>query len=268
MVQRPFTLACQDNLVPGSTLSERLTTLRGYGFDAVELSGTGLLERVSETHLALEDSGVEVAAICSGYRGAPLHPDPVQRRLALDDCKRLLDLAEAWAANGLIIAPDYGTPALPDLRPAVDPMLLLHDLFLAGLRELGEHLRGMRTALFIEPLNRYESRALLQVAPTVRLCEESDSANIKVLYDSFHMVIEEADPIGALRRAGAHLGHVHLADSNRQPPGYGHTDFVTLMSTLREMGFSGAAALECSIPGDPDVILPQCVAFLRQAYES
>jgi len=260
-----FHLACQDHLPAGDTLINRLTNLRRYGFDAVELLGYGLLDRLPATRAALEETGVPVAAICAGFEGSLVHPEPVQRRLAVDGIKRLLDVAEDVGANGLIIAADYGVPPLPDLRPAVDTTTLLHDLLLAGLQEIGAHLQGMCTALLVEPLNRYESRALRQTAPAVRLCEESGSANIKVLYDIFHMSIEESNPIAAVQAAGARLGHVHLADSNRQLPGHGHTDVRAFLRALDAMGFSGAAALECGVPGDPNELLPACVAFLRDA---
>lgn len=260
-----LTLACQDHLPAGNTLVERLINLRRYGFDAVEMRGYGLLDRLPETRAALAEVGVPVAAICAGFEGSLVHPDPAQRRVALDGIKRLLDVAEEIGAAGLIIAADYGTPPLPDLRPALDPAAILHDLLLAGLREIGAHLQGMRAALFLEPLNRYESRALRQTAPAVHLCEESGSPSVKVLYDIFHMAIEEADPVAAVRAAGARLGHVHLADSNRLLPGHGHTDFTAFLGALQRMAFEGAAALECGVPGDPDVLLPRCVDFLRRA---
>lgn len=260
-----FALACQDHMPAGRTLAERLANLRRYGFDAVELRGTGLLERLPETRAALAQAGVPVTSICAGYQGSLVHPEMTQRRLALDSIKRLLDVAEELGSNGLIATADHGAPPLPDLRPAIDPSATLHDVLLAGLRELADHLRGMRVALFLEPLNRYESRALRQIAPAVRLCEESGSPNIKVLYDTFHMMIEEADPVAALRAAGERLGHVHLADSNRLLPGHGHTDFGSFFAALLETGFSGAAVLECGIPGDPDELLPRCVHFLHHA---
>src|SRR5919204_6737841 len=109
----PVTLACQDRLPAGTTLVERLTNLRRYGFDAVELLGSGLLDRLAETRSALAQTGVPVAAICAGYEGSLLHPEPVQRRQALDGIKRLLDVAEDLGAGGVITAGAHRTPPLP-----------------------------------------------------------------------------------------------------------------------------------------------------------
>jgi sugar phosphate isomerase/epimerase len=261
----PFVLACQERLAAGATLAERLANIKRYGFDAVEVMGTSLVQQPDETRAALRAAGLPVSTICAGFEGSLVHPEPTLRRKAIDDCKRLLDWAEDIDAVGLIIAADYGAPPLPDLRPAIEPARLLHDLLLAGLRELGQHLRGMKAALLVEPLNRYESRALRHTADGVALCEESGSPNIKVMFDIFHMTIEEKDPLGALSAAGGRLGHVHLADSNRQVPGAGHIDFGALVRVLCEMGYTGAAALECQVSGDPDTVLPRCVALLRQA---
>jgi sugar phosphate isomerase/epimerase len=257
-----YVVACQDHLPPGATLVERLRNLRAYGFEAVELLGYGLLDRLPDTRSAIADAGVPVSTICAGFEGSLVHPEPAQRRLALDGIRRLLDVSEELGANGLIIAVDYGTPPLPDLRPAFEPEILFRGVLLDGLRTIGEHLRDMRTALLLEPLNRYESRALRRVAPAVALCEASGSPNIKVMYDTFHMAIEEADPVAALRTASSRLGHVHLADSNRQLPGHGHMDFAALLAALGDMGYSGAAALECGVPGDPAELLPATMKYL------
>lgn len=261
-------LACQDHLPPGETFRERLANLKRYGFDAVELRGAGLLDRLPETRVALTAVEMPVSSICAGFEGSLVHPEPTQRQTALDGIKRLLDVAEEFGAHGLIMAADYGAPPLPDLRPAFDPAHLLRQLLLVGLHDLAEHLRGMRTSLFLEPLNRYQSRALRQMAPAVALCEEVHSPNIHVMYDTFHMAIEEADPITALKETGDRLGHVHLSDSNRQLPGRGHIDFQVVAQTLNGMGFGGAAALECDISGDPDILLRRSVEFLRSVLMS
>src|SRR2546423_12994020 len=149
----PVTLACQDHLPAGKSLVDRLTNLKSYGFDAVELLGRGLPDRLAETRSALAQTGVPVAAICAGYEGSLLHPEPSQRRLALDGIKRLLDVAEELGAGGVITPADYGTPPLPDLRPAFDPITLSHHLLLARFRENGGPLPGIRTAVLLQPPN-------------------------------------------------------------------------------------------------------------------
>ena len=55
--------------------------------------------------------------------------------------------------------------------------------------------------------------------------------------------------------------HIHLADSQRILPGYGHTDFKAGFAALQEICFEGYMALECGVPGP--VELPKCSAFLR-----
>jgi sugar phosphate isomerase/epimerase len=51
-------------------------------------------------------------------------------------------------------------------------------------------------------------------------------------------------------------------------PEHGHTDFGAFKRALEEMGFGGAASLECGIPGDPNILLPRCFEFLRHDISS
>ena len=45
--------------------------------------------------------------------------------------------------------------------------------------------------------------------------------NLKLLADTFHMNIEEADMGKAILTAGSRLAYVHFSDSNRLAPGMG-----------------------------------------------
>jgi sugar phosphate isomerase/epimerase len=58
------------------------------------------------------------------------------------------------------------------------------------------------------------------------------------------MNIEEADVAAAIRAGGKHIGHVHLADSNRRPAGFGHTDFGPIAQALRDIGYGGYVSAE------------------------
>jgi sugar phosphate isomerase/epimerase len=119
--------------------------------------------------------------------------------------------------------------------------------------------------LFLEPLNRYEDAVLNTLLEAVSVIEEVGSPLIRVMPDFFHMNIEEADLGASLRASANHIGHLHLADSNRRLPGLGHTDFASAFAVLANIGYRGALAIECRVTGDPNVALPQALAFLRRA---
>ena len=70
------------------------------------------------------------------------------------------------------------------------------------------------------------------------------SGSLKLLCDLFHMNIEETNIADSLRKCGAMVGHVHLADSNRKPAGLGHTDFKPIAAALKEINYQGFVSAE------------------------
>lgn len=71
-----------------------------------------------------------------------------------------------------------------------------------------------------------------------------DHPNVKTMADTYHMNIEEVDPAESVRKYGYALANLHLADSNRQAPGEGHFDFVSVAAALKEIGFSEYCSFE------------------------
>ena len=257
-------LACQDGLVPGKTLGEKLEKLARWGYEGVELWGGGIAERQKEIAEALANSPVKASTICAGYRGCFLDPDPAQRQLATDDMKRLLDVAGALGAVGVICVPIFGGPRVPNLAPLADAIKLEKDLFVAILRELAPHAEEAKTLVLVESLNRYETHLLRTQEDAVAICKRVGHNSVQIMSDFFHMSIEELDIPKAIRECGRHIRHVHLADSTRMQPGTARTDFRTGFAALKEIGFRGYMALECGILGDRDAALEECARFLRE----
>jgi sugar phosphate isomerase/epimerase len=98
--------------------------------------------------------------------------------------------------------------------------------------------------VLLEPLNRYECDYLNTQADGMLAASEIGAPNLKLLADTFHMNIEEADIPASLKAAGNLVGHVHLADTNRQAPGHGHLDVAAVLKTLDEMGYRGYLSFE------------------------
>ncbi|MBI3975996.1 MAG: sugar phosphate isomerase/epimerase [Armatimonadetes bacterium] len=98
--------------------------------------------------------------------------------------------------------------------------------------------------LAIEPINRYETDFLNTAAECVAVIERIGHRRLGLVADTFHMNIEEVSIEAGLRAAAPHLRHVHVADSNRRPPGQGHLDFRSILSALRDAGYDGYLSAE------------------------
>lgn len=132
-----------------------------------------------------------------------------------------------------------------------------------GLGELCSWAAPLGVTIYLEPLNRYECDNINTITGALEVTGAVGAGNVKVLADTFHMNIEEADMAAALRSAGARLGYVHLADSNRRAPGMGHTDFGPLVAALREVGYGGYVSAEVLPAPDDETAAARFVEFCR-----
>jgi sugar phosphate isomerase/epimerase len=252
-------LSIQDRLVPGATLAEKATNASRYGFDAIELSAQPIMEHARE---AIRD-GVRISAICSGHRGWLIDPDPAQVRAARADIAELLELG-AHLGAGLILVPIFGrTRFLPNCgtgRSAQED----EALFLEGMFEAAAHAERVGATILLEAINRYQNSVCVTLADALRLQAAIGSPTVRVMGDAFHMNIEEADFAESLAAVGNALGYVHLGDSQRLEPGKGHLDFQSVFKGLASIGYDGYASMECNLSGDPEIVLPPSVAYIRE----
>jgi sugar phosphate isomerase/epimerase len=152
-----------------------------------------------------------------------------------------------------------GRAAALDERPAT------LELLGQALVELAEHAGSeYGVPLLIEPLNRYETNLLNEVGATAGWLGTLPTKNLRILADLFHMNIEEADMSQALRQAGALVGHVHFADSNRRAVGMGHAPIADAVATLRSLGYGGYLSAEIFPQPDSDAAARQTIDSFRQ----
>jgi D-psicose/D-tagatose/L-ribulose 3-epimerase len=164
---------------------------------------------------------------------------------AVDYFLRLLDFAGEFGR------PLVGCHGLVGRVRAIRSQTEERAVFVEAVRTIAERARPMGLRLAMEVLNRYEAHLLNTAAEAVQFVTDVGAENVGILLDAYHMNIEEADPAAALRQAGRHLALYHVADSNRQGIGRGHTDFPAQIRALSDIGYRGPAILECTAPG-PD----------------
>lgn len=96
----------------------------------------------------------------------------------------------------------------------------------------------------MEVVNRFEQYLMNTCEEAVEYVEAVGSPNAKVMLDTFHMNIEEDFFNQAILRAGDKLGHFHIGENNRMPPGYGHIPWTEIGAALRMINYQGFVTME------------------------
>lgn len=263
-------LAIQEDMLPGKGLAEQFKNAQRLGFAGIEFWSFGLEDRVEEIKQTAAESPVQPSTVCYGRRRCLLHPKRARRERALAEVKEYLSLTAEIGAVGLVVVPIFGPPLMPDLSPLATPIELEKQLLIEVAGELGQHAAEVGTLLLLEPLNRYETHLLRRLQDAVEICQAVDNSAVRIMADLFHMSIEEADIPASLEAAGPYIAHVHLADSNRELPGRGHTDFAAALAALKQIGYQGYMTLECGEPSQNAPLkefyareLPRSLEYLR-----
>ena len=112
------------------------------------------------------------------------------------------------------------------------------------MKEVVETAEDNQVILNLEVVNRFEAMLLNTANEAIDYVKEVNSPNVKILLDTFHMNIEE-DFIGdAIIQTADWLGHLHIGENNRMPPGYGHIPWTEVGYALRKIGYSGSVVME------------------------
>jgi sugar phosphate isomerase/epimerase len=237
--------------------------IAGWGYDGVELAirdpqlvDAAELERVVSAH------GLAIPAIGTGQAWGEeglsyTDPDPAVRAAAIERTKSHIPFAARTGAV-IIVGLLRGI-----VKPGVDHAQAMEWL-VAALQECcaAAQPHGVRIAL--EPINRYETTLINNIAQGLELIERVGADNMGLLPDSFHMNIEEPVIEDSIRACGERIFHFHVADSNRWYPGAGHLDFASMLAALLATGYGGFVSGEFMPWPDADSAAERSIEYLRQ----
>jgi len=236
--------------------------IAGWGYDGVELAvrdprlvdGAEMLRVVAAHGLAVPAIGTGQAW---GEEGLSYtDPDPAVRRAAIERTIAHIPFA---AQTGAVIIVGL-------LRGIVKPGVSQEqamDWLVGALRECCAEARPHGVRLALEPINRYETTLVNNVAQGLDLIEHVGANNLGLLLDTFHMNIEEPSIEGSIRACGERAFHFHVADSNRWYPGAGHLDFHSVLETLYATGYQGYVSGEFMPLPDADTSAREAIAHLQ-----
>jgi 5-keto-L-gluconate epimerase len=234
-----------------------------WGYDGIELAirdpsivDAELLAKVVAGHR------LAVPAIGTGQawgeeRLSFTDPDLDVRRTAIARIKNHIPMAVQFGAV-IIIGLIRGI-----VRPGVDPAQAM-DWLIAALKECSKAANPHGVRLALEPINRYETTLINNVAQGLNLLDQVGADNLGLLLDTFHMNIEEPGIERSIELCGKRIFHFHVADSNRWSPGTGHLDFKSILGALFSVEYPGYVSGEFMPQPDPDTSARQAITYLRQ----
>jgi len=118
------------------------------------------------------------------------------------------------------------------------------DRSILSMREAIKKAEDLGVTYNVEIVNRFEQFLINTCEDGVRYTDEVGSPNCKVMLDTFHMNIEEDSFTGAIEFAGSKLGHFHVGENNRKPPGYGHIQWDEIGRALKKIGYNDTVVME------------------------
>lgn len=220
------------------------------GYSGVELSLVTPEALTPALSAAVAENGLAVLAIATGQsyirdRLCLYTTDAAVRDAAVARLSGFIPLARKHACP-IIVGGVRGNEA-----PEPGQQAAMQEAGDAAFRLLAARAAEEGVTLLLEPINRYESRFYNTLESAARFIAGAGLANVKILADSFHMNIEEADIAGSVLANLPLVGYVHVADSNRLHPGAGHIDFDGLLASLSRNGYQGVIGVEILPLPDP-----------------
>lgn len=229
-------------------LKKIIDTSARLGYDAVELTTALHLpvestpERRKEVLGWIHDAKIVCSALHYIFDGTIrlLSTEPEMMKKSVAYMKKVVDVASDMECPTIIVGSGGKTRSFEKEWNKEEGVKCMVEV----IHKSGLYAQEKGVTLAIEAINRYETNFLNTLEEAVNFINMINLPNVRTMADTYHMNIEEVNPAETIRKYGYTLANLHLADSNRQAPGDGHFDFVSVAKALGEVGFQGYCSFE------------------------
>lgn len=121
------------------------------------------------------------------------------------------------------------------------------DTFLANMQRASDMAGGQNVLLCIEPINTVDRSDYFvsRSDEIVELLKQVDRANVKLLFDFYHIQIQEGDLARRMDRHWPHIGHFQFAGvPDRHEPQHCEINYPVLFAEIARRGWQGFAGAE------------------------
>lgn len=233
---------------------ERFAAAKRDGFDYVEIWDWANRDLAQLKKLCL-DNCLEIS--CMGGDGPYSLCDPAHKSEYLDYLRGSLRAAQQLGVKLLAV---HSNELMPEPTPyAADLFLQYSDeekttAMIETLAAIAPEAEAAGVTLCLEALNvevEHIGNFLKYTKDAAEIIRAVNSPNVKILYDAYHMYLNEGKIIETLRKYLPLIGCVHIADApGRGEPGSGCINYRVVLEDLHKQGYKGMIAFELKPSAD------------------
>ena len=220
------------------------------GFDAVECHwpydtpAPDVAQALSDTGLRLLSLNTVRGNTAKGEMGLCALPN------RQSDARRSIDQAIDYAAqvDASFVHVMAGITTSSDARST----------FIDNLRYTCEQAAKANLSILIEPLNTYDTPNyfLTNTSQAVSIIDAVGAANLRLMFDCYHVARMEGDILSVFKRVQPYIGHIQFADPpNRTAPSTEGLDFKPVFDTMVALGWNQPFGAEYKPNGPTDLRL-------------
>ncbi len=238
--------ACIEAMYGEIPFLERFQAAKKDGFDFVEF-----WEWRNKDLDAVKKAAQEANIGISGFNGDADYSliDPEQKKEYLEALRRSVEAAKYVGAYSVTIhsnALGVGGLVIHDYRELSDTVKLCS--MYGTLIECAKIAEDSGILMNLEPLNiktDHVGNYLVYTQMAAEMTRLIASPMLKVLYDVYHMQLNEGSICDTIRSYIDQIGHVHVADApGRHEPGTGEIHYPNVYACLEQNGYSGIVGYE------------------------
>jgi len=256
--------------LPSYPLDEVIRRLARIGYDGIEIGCAAphawpaylSADRRRELRRLMESEGLPAVSLLPAPGGGPgfnaASPLPEERKGTVDHYKEVVDLAADFGAGIVLYIAGwqvFGTTRQDAWNRSRD-----------CLAEFARHAASRNVVIAIEPTSA-DSNLVETADDALEMMRASGQPNVKVMFDTYHALYRNDVSADYVRTMGKDLVHIHLADTDRLPPGDGTVDFRGVLQAAKDTGFSGHLTMEIGFntrSADPDKYATRALNYLKR----
>ena len=227
----------------GSSYEECAAIAEMLGYDGIELQIQDPSKyNAKELRASRDRHGIRCSAVTTGlaylFEGMSMvHPDEKIRLATVERLHRQLDLAKELDSQILIgYLRGRKSPGQTDQE--------FEDILTDSVARVLEYAEKIRTPMVMEQINRNDGDVFCSTDRTMRFLEKFNSDLLLYNGDTYHMITEDKDVPGAIRRSLKKLVLFHVSDEGRLLPDDSHFDFREAADVLKAEGYDKWVSIE------------------------